>query len=321
MRNLKHNDLNQAVVDFLKENPNKEFSLREIAREIEKKYPDQAREKEKNSNQKNPCFERQFTNELAAHRRNKIVEIEPNIRCLVNPYKLIYSTMDDNSAIEQTNKNTVQEVDTEDYYEKELYPIIIEKLYLSTPSIFSMRIEEKKSNKNKGPNGNKWLHPDIVGTQDLSENWEDIVKETAQMKSSFLKLWSFEVKKEITKSNVREYFFQAVSNSSWANYGYLVAKKIDVDALNELQILCPAHGIGLIHLTNDETDSDDLRDSTLKIMISAVENKNVDWNIINRIARENPDFEEYIRRIKKFNKQGELISALWDLNKYDNPEG
>ena len=37
------------------------------------------------------------------------------------------------------------------------------------------------------------------------------------------KLWSFEAKLLINRSNVRECFFQAVSNSSWANFGYLVA--------------------------------------------------------------------------------------------------
>jgi hypothetical protein len=41
-----------------------------------------------------------------------------------------------------------------------------------------------------------------------------------------VRLWSFEVKKELNSSNVRKSFFQAVSNSSWANEGYLVAVSI-----------------------------------------------------------------------------------------------
>jgi hypothetical protein len=40
-------------------------------------------------------------------------------------------------------------------------------------------------------------------------------------KSDTLKLTSYEIKKEIkTDSELKEYYFQAVSNSSWANYGY-----------------------------------------------------------------------------------------------------
>jgi hypothetical protein len=42
-----------------------------------------------------------------------------------------------------------------------------------------------------------------------------------------LKLTSYEIKKEIkTDSELKEYYFQAVSNSSWANYGYLVAFEV-----------------------------------------------------------------------------------------------
>ena len=41
-----------------------------------------------------------------------------------------------------------------------------------------------------------------------------------------VRLWSFEVKKELNVSNARKSFFQAVSNSSWANEGYLVATSI-----------------------------------------------------------------------------------------------
>nr|WP_052646285.1 hypothetical protein [endosymbiont of Acanthamoeba sp. UWC8] len=63
------------------------------------------------------------------------------------------------------------------------------------------------------------------------------------------KLWSFEVKLLINRSNVRRAFFQAVSNSSWANYGYLVAAELEgSDTKRELQILSALHGIGFILL-------------------------------------------------------------------------
>ena len=42
-----------------------------------------------------------------------------------------------------------------------------------------------------------------------------------------LKIYSFEMKKYLSIANLREYYFQAVSNSSWANEGYLVALNID----------------------------------------------------------------------------------------------
>ena len=58
--------------------------------------------------------------------------------------------------------------------------------------------------------------------------------------------------------NYRESFFQAVSYSSWANEGYLVAAEIiqDDELLSELECLSIAFGIGIIQL--DITDIDAL---------------------------------------------------------------
>jgi len=51
---------------------------------------------------------------------------------------------------------------------------------------------------------------------------------------------------------VREAFFQAVSNSTWANNGYLVAREIQgAETMNELRILAGLHGIGFILLDFD----------------------------------------------------------------------
>jgi hypothetical protein len=52
------------------------------------------------------------------------------------------------------------------------------------------------------------------------------------------------VKVALSISNVREAFFQTVSNSSWANYAYLVASSLDAKAKDELELLSEAHGIG-----------------------------------------------------------------------------
>ena len=48
-------------------------------------------------------------------------------------------------------------------------------------------------------------------------------------------------------SHGRECFFHTVSNSSWANFGYLVAAEIEGDkTLKALRMLADAHGIGVI---------------------------------------------------------------------------
>ena len=75
-----------------------------------------------------------------------------------------------------------------------------------------------------------------------------------------IKLYSYEVKRELNFSNLRESYFQAVSNSSWANEGYLVAAEIDSDDefLDEIKMLSNYFGIGLIKLNINSPDSSEI---------------------------------------------------------------
>jgi hypothetical protein len=108
--------------------------------------------------------------------------------------------------------------------EHALYPLL--SLYLWEEfGVFSKRIDEKRSSNKRGPNGNRWLYPDVVGMEDLGAEWHQEVRDcVTQYSDKRTKLWSFEAKLLINRSNVRECFFQAVSNSSWANFGYLLQK-------------------------------------------------------------------------------------------------
>lgn len=117
-------------------------------------------------------------------------------------------------------------------------------------------------------------------------------------------LWSFEVKVRLNHANVRESFFQCVSNSSWAHYGYLAAAAIDTKIEQELNLLCNAHDIGIIHLNTDNPLESE-------IMLPCSEEKNIDWNTANRIAKENKDFLEYIRCIGEFYKIGRIKKEDW----------
>ena len=151
-----------------------------------------------------------------------------------------------------------------------------------------------------------WLYPDLVGLQDLSVGWNSKVRDCVKLYSDKMsKLWSFELKKAITPSNVREYFFQAVSNSSWANFGYLVACEIDDQSLEELRILSNLHGIGFIKLiVKNYQDS--------QIIIPSQEKKEIDWSIVNRLSK-NTDYKEYITLITGIYKSDKYErSAKWD---------
>ena len=172
----------------------------------------------------------------------------------------------------------------------------------------AMRIDEKRSSNKRGPNGNRWLYPDVVGMEDLSVDWHREVSDcVARYFDKKTKLWSFEVKLLINRSNVRECFFQAVSNSSWANLGYLVAAEVGgSDTLKELRLLSAAHGIGFIKLNAQNVEES-------QVLIPARERPDVDWDMVNRLAVENSDFMDYVKLVKNFYLTGETRSLSWGI--------
>lgn len=50
------------------------------------------------------------------------------------------------------------------------------------------------------------------------------------------------------------------------------------------------------------------------IVIPAKERSNVDWDTCNRIAKENSDFVNYLKNIRKFFQTGETTSREWNLD-------
>ncbi len=73
--------------------------------------------------------------------------------------------------------------------------------------IYPKRIDEEASSNKHGKEGNKWLHPDIVGMEDLTAGWKYEMKNlSANAGARQAKLWSFEVKVDVPRSKAREYF-------------------------------------------------------------------------------------------------------------------
>ena len=177
--------------------------------------------------------------------------------------------------------------------------------YLNFDSIGSRRIDETKSSNRRGPEGNKWLYPDMIGVEFLNQNWETVVNNCIDGQiDKKIKLWSFEVKVDLIGSNVRYAFFQAVANSSWANLSYLVAQKIE-GVEKELSMLSNHYGVGLILLSSKSEQGG-------YIKFPAREKTHLDWEIINRLVSENPDFKECIQNISNFHKK--IDYNFWELN-------
>lgn len=176
------------------------------------------------------------------------------------------------------------------YMEKDLHPLMVYygtyylKAYLQT-------IHHNKSNKKEF---GEWVHPDIVGCYYPFTDWDgDVVDVSNLLSSSAIRLFSFELKRELNFGNLRESFFQAVSNSSWANEGYLVAAEVEEDDefINELTRLSTAFGIGVIKLNTEDPDSSET-------LLPARTKDRVDWDTVNKMANLNSDFKRFLKRIK-----------------------
>lgn len=184
--------------------------------------------------------------------------------------------------------------------ERDLYPILID-FVSSEVGASAYRINESSASNRRGPGGNKWLYPDIVAIEALtSEMNKEVVGALQHSGERRARLWSFEVKRLLNRSNVREAYFQAVSNSSWASFGYLVAAEIEgADTLQEIQMLYSVHGIGLIEL--------DVQSPTESILrIPARERLSIEWSMCSRLADENRDFSSFMRRLRQFYQTGDL---------------
>lgn len=173
---------------------------------------------------------------------------------------------------------------------------------------FAKTIYHENSKREKSGK-NKWLHPDIVGVHFPFESYtENTLKLFDILKVNPYKLYSFEMKIDINLSNLREYYFQAVSNSSWAHEGYLVALQIadDPELIDEIRRLNNAFGIGVIRL-----DAEHFMQS--EILFSAKEKESLDWETINRLVDSNPDFKKFLDDLMEDIKIGKVKSKYDDV--------
>ena len=221
------------------------------------------------------------------------------------PRKYYFTALSEAEEVEEAEHETSVKT-PKTFSEHDLYPKLATSL-LSEHGVYSKRIEEKRSKNRFGQNGNRWLHPDLIGFEPVSINWSSTIRQLVNSRSDAeAMLWSFEVKKLINRSNVREVFFQALSNSAWANLGYLVAAEISgVGTLDELRMLTAQFGIGVIQLATDE-------ESESAILIQAEKRTEIDWSAANRLCDENPDAEEVFEQVRVYHQAGTVNGPFWD---------
>lgn len=295
--------LTDMVVKILKEQPGVKFTARQIAEKMWINFSDSLANKRNNPRfATDDDFILQLQAEVGSHKKS--IKKRPNVIIEEQTRPKLYFFDQDYNPENDEEVNLPNEPERVDINEKELYPILGEYLKLEE-EVYTKRIDELKSKNNRGPAGNKWLHPDIVGIKVLDNEWLSIIKDCVKGSGdNRILIYSFEVKKILTSSNLRESFFQAVSNSSWANYGYLVAAEIKGDNFNELKMLSSLHGIGFILL-------DISNPSESQILLQAKDREAVDWASVNRLAEQNADFSSFVESVKIYYESGIVRENDW----------
>ncbi|MBL7995646.1 hypothetical protein JNM05_09765 [bacterium] len=226
-------------------------------------------------------------------------ENSPFIKVGRNPAKFFLRSRS-SEVLKDANETPAEEIsprkETSSFPERDLHPLVSYYAYANLAfnrgrSIYTKTIFHEKSRKT---GYTEWTHPDLVGFYLPLEDWNEHLIELNKISdNSSLKIYSFEVKKVLSRSNYRESFFQAVSNSSWANEGYLVAPELqeDDDLLSELERLSMSFGIGIIHLDLEDFDSS-------KVIYPARVRETMDWDTMNKLCENNTDFSKFIQDIR-----------------------
>ena len=219
--------LNKVVGEFLSSTLETKLTAKEIAKWIFENYPDACKEKRERSGRFTNDEEliQQIAAEIGA--QHKFIKSKfPKLKMTEGrPRKYYISALSDDEAahhdVKQKSGRVARPANEERVeFEHELYPKL--RAFLQAEcDVHALRIDEKHSSNRNGPHGNHWLYPDLVGLEILSANWSQDVKECVKNYADKLtKIWSLKVKRHINRSNIRECYFQAVSNSSWANISY-----------------------------------------------------------------------------------------------------
>ncbi|MDW7695925.1 hypothetical protein R9C00_25635 [Flammeovirgaceae bacterium SG7u.111] len=193
------------------------------------------------------------------------------------------------TLIEKTTTENKKQIKKGTFEERDLHLLL--SSYLKNADIYSKTIFHEQSSNSKD-NHQKWIHPDMIGIKFLNlqtKASQNFLKAINRVDT--FKMTSYELKKEINSDyELKKCFFQAVSNSSWANYGYLVAFEIS-DSLNEeMERLNQSFGIGIIELKSNPYES--------KVLFSA-KYRDLDFKTIDKLCKINKDFEKFIEQAEK----------------------
>lgn len=174
---------------------------------------------------------------------------------------------------------------------------------------------------------NRWKFPDVVAVRwevlEFDSVGRPILNEAIlsvrqSLGEQSFRLSSTELKVEITASNLRESFFQCVSNSRWSHSARLaIASDVADEAIaNELRRLGSSYGVSVISFSLTNEDLDKLPKASEITSIEMVEEKlarplvkttlvlandreSLDWEHIRDVQQQHDDYELLFKWISK----------------------
>ncbi|WP_157159329.1 HTH domain-containing protein [Brachyspira pilosicoli] len=233
------------------------------------------------------------------------------------------------SKINSSNQNLINntnEEDTDDIIVNNSAnkKILEEDLHIPlTKYLYSMKIYSKTINANatdvnlKGKM--KWGTPDIIAVTFKDYINKSVLKLFNHINLPTTEIYAYELKLKLTLGNLTEYYFQALSNSGWANEAWLVAMEInenDIDLMEEIKRLNQSFGVGIIRLDyNNPEDSE--------ILFSAKKRNDLDIDTMHKLCN-NRQFQDFIDDVNeileaKDKSKNHIISSLINSKRFNNP--
>lgn len=189
--------------------------------------------------------------------------------------------------------------------------------YLYDMKIYSKTINANSTSEHK-KGKMKWGTPDIVAVTFKEYINKSVLRLCEKINVPTTELCAYELKLELKMHNLTEYFFQALSNSGWANEAWLVAEDIDednIELMDEIKRLNQAFGVGIIHLDYENPEES-------SVLYAAKKNINLDLDTMDKLCnnREFKDFIEDVDDILSSSSIDRRIREKVAAGKLNNPE-
>lgn len=304
----------QKIIAFLEKHRGGSFTARQIAEAIVQQYASDYAKK-----RNNPRFadDKAFLSQIIAEigsQKDTLKRLRPTLVWQDRPKPRRYCIpLEETQEALDTAQGETCERDEEicaceerALLEQELYPLLTSYLW-SELHLYSMRIREGRSHNTRGNGGNQWLHPDIVAMEPVDKAWGKHVKACGHASgSTCVRLWSFEVKKSAHR---RQYQKMLLSGRQQLVLGARGVSRRHGHRRRPggtgAQDAFSPHGIGVI-LLDPENPSES------EILLPAQKKPDADWQSIDRLAKENGDFHEFIELVSVYFQTGTLREKDWD---------